>query len=41
MDKGASIIAKLKNKAKETGKPLQVHLQLFCRVIPVQPEIHS
>lgn len=31
MDKGASIIAKLKNKAKETGKPLQVHLQLFCQ----------
>lgn len=31
MDKGASIIAKLKNKAKETGKPLQMHLQLFCQ----------
>ncbi len=31
MDKGASIITKLKNKAKETGKPLQVHLQLFCQ----------
>ena len=31
MDKCASIIAKLKNKAKETGKPLQVHLQLFCQ----------
>ena len=31
MDKGASVIAKLKNKAKETGKPLQVHLQLFCQ----------
>lgn len=31
MDKGASVIVKLKNKAKETGKPLQVHLQLFCQ----------
>lgn len=31
MDKGASVIAKLRNKAKETGKPLQVHLQLFCQ----------
>lgn len=31
MDKGVSVIAKLKNKAKETGKPLQVHLQLFCQ----------
>lgn len=31
MDKGASVIAKLKNKAKASGKPLQVHLQLFCQ----------
>jgi predicted nucleotidyltransferase component of viral defense system len=31
MDKGTSVIAKLKNKAKKTGKPLQVHLQLFCQ----------
>lgn len=31
MDKGASVLAKLKNKAKETGKSLQVHLQLFCQ----------
>ena len=31
MDKGASVIAKLKNKAKQTGKPLQMHLQLFCQ----------
>ncbi len=31
MDKGASVIAKLKNKSKETGKSLQVHLQLFCQ----------
>lgn len=31
MDRGASVIAKLKNKAKETGKSLQVHLQLFCQ----------
>lgn len=31
MDKGASVIARLKNKAKETGKPFQLHLQLFCQ----------
>lgn len=31
VDRGASVIAKLKNKAKETGKSLQVHLQLFCQ----------
>lgn len=31
MDKAASVIAKLKNKAKTTGKPLQLHLQLFCQ----------
>lgn len=31
MDQGASVIAKLKNKAKKTGKPFQVHLQLFCQ----------
>lgn len=31
MDKGASVIAKLKNKAKQTGKSLQTHLQLFCQ----------
>ena len=31
MDKGASVLAKLKNKAKQTGKPLQMYLQLFCQ----------
>lgn len=31
MDKGASVIARLKNKAKETGTPFQLHLQLFCQ----------
>ena len=31
MDRGASVLAKLKNKAKQTGKPLQMHLQLFCQ----------
>ena len=31
MDMGASVIARLKNKAKETGKPFQLHLQLFCK----------
>lgn len=31
MDKGASVLAKLKNKSKQTGKPLQMHLQLFCQ----------
>lgn len=27
----ASVIAKLKNKAKESGKPLQLYMQLFCQ----------
>ncbi len=31
MDMGASVIVRLKNKAKETGKPFQLHLQLFCQ----------
>lgn len=31
MDMGASTIAKLKNKSRETGKPFQLHLQLFCQ----------
>lgn len=31
MDRGASVIAKLKNKAKKTGRPLQLYLQLFCQ----------
>lgn len=31
MDMGASVIARLKNKSKETGKPFQLHLQLFCQ----------
>ena len=31
MDLGASVLAKLKNKAKQTGKPMQLHLQLFCQ----------
>ena len=31
MDKGASVIAKLKAKSKQTGKSLQMHLQLFCQ----------
>ncbi len=31
MDIGASVIAKLKNKSIETGKPFQLHLQLFCQ----------
>jgi Uncharacterized conserved protein len=30
-DIGASVLAKLKNKSKDTGKPLQVMLQLFCQ----------
>jgi predicted nucleotidyltransferase component of viral defense system len=30
-DRGASVLAKLKNKAKASGKPLQVHMQLFCQ----------
>lgn len=31
MDIGTSVLAKLKNKAKETGKPFQLCLQLFCQ----------
>lgn len=31
MDMGASTIARLKNKSRETGKPFQLHLQLFCQ----------
>jgi predicted nucleotidyltransferase component of viral defense system len=31
VDVGTSVLAKLKNKAKESGKPLQVILQLFCQ----------
>lgn len=31
MDMGASVLAKLANKSKTSGKPLQLHLQLFCQ----------
>jgi predicted nucleotidyltransferase component of viral defense system len=31
MDMGASVISRLKNKSKETGKPFQLYLQLFCQ----------
>jgi len=31
MDVGASVIERLKNKSKETRKPLQLYLQLFCQ----------
>lgn len=31
MDRGASVLAKLKVKSKQTGNPLQMHLQLFCQ----------
>lgn len=31
MDKAASTLAKLKNKSKQTGISLQMHLQLFCQ----------
>ena len=31
MDIGTSVIARLKNKAITTGKPFQLHLQLFCQ----------
>lgn len=30
-NKGASVLAKLKNKSKETGLPYQLHLRLFCQ----------
>ena len=31
MDLGTSVLARLKNKAKETGRPFQLHLQLCCQ----------
>lgn len=31
MDNGASVISKLKEKSRKTGKPLQLYLQLFCQ----------
>jgi predicted nucleotidyltransferase component of viral defense system len=31
MDMGASVISRLKNRSKETGRPFQLHLQLFCQ----------
>ena len=31
MDMGASVLVKLKEKSKETGKPLHLYLQLFCQ----------
>lgn len=31
MDKAASVLARIKNKSKETGKPLQLYLQIFCQ----------
>ena len=31
MDMGTSVLVRLKNKAKETGRPFQLHLQLFCQ----------
>lgn len=31
MDTGASVIARLKQKSRNTGKSLQTYLQLFCQ----------
>lgn len=31
MDKAKSILSKLKNKSKQTGNSLQLHIQLFCQ----------
>ena len=31
MDMGTLVLARLKNKAKETGRPFQLYLQLFCQ----------
>lgn len=31
MNEAKSVLAKLKNKSKESGKSLQLHLQLFCQ----------
>ena len=30
-DRGASVLARLKNKAKESGRSYQLCLQLFCQ----------
>ena len=30
-DIGAAILAQLKRKAKESGKPFQLYLQFFCQ----------
>lgn len=30
-DKGASVLARLKNRSKETKLPMQMHLRLFCQ----------
>lgn len=31
MDMGASVLARLKNRSKQTGMSLQLCLQLFCQ----------
>jgi predicted nucleotidyltransferase component of viral defense system len=31
MDTGASVLARLKNKARAAGKPFSLYLQLFCQ----------
>jgi len=31
MDKSKSVLARLKNKSKQSGKSLQLHMQLFCQ----------
>jgi len=31
MDKSKSVLARLKNKSKESGKSMQLHMQLFCQ----------
>lgn len=31
MDIGASVLARLRNKARQSGMPFQIHLQLFCQ----------
>lgn len=31
MDKSKSVLARLKNKSKQSGKSLQLHMQFFCQ----------
>ncbi len=38
MDRGASVLSKLKAKSKQTGNSLQMHLQLYCQEVFLRKE---